>query len=107
MHLFDRICYQHGIEPRLTKVNHPWTNGQVERMNRTIKDTTVKRYYYETHEQLKEHLKFFQTAYNFARRLKMLNGLTAYEYIVKCRQNDKERFKIYPNHHTLELNTQA
>jgi transposase InsO family protein len=25
-----------GIEQRLTKANHPLTNGQVERMNRTI-----------------------------------------------------------------------
>src|SRR6516164_358259 len=25
-------------------------NGQVERMNRTIKDATVKRYFYETHD---------------------------------------------------------
>jgi transposase InsO family protein len=105
MHLFGRICRQDGIEHRLTKVNHPWTNGQVERMNRTLKEATVKRYYYETHEQLKEHLKIFLTAYNFARRLKTLNGLTPYEYIVKFWQNDKERFKIDPNHHTLGLNT--
>lgn len=42
---FDRLCDALGIEHRLTKVNHPWTNGQVERMNRTIKDATVKRYY--------------------------------------------------------------
>ena len=104
MHLFDRICCQHGIEHRLTKVNHPWTNGQVERMNRTIKEATVKRYYYETHQQLKYHLKLFLTAYNFARRLKTLNGLTPYEYIVKCWQNDEERFKIYPSHDTLGLN---
>ena len=34
-HLFDRICSTHGIEHRLTKPDHPWTNGQVERMNRT------------------------------------------------------------------------
>ncbi len=40
-HLFDRICEEHNIEHRLTKVNHPWTNGQVERMNRTIKEATV------------------------------------------------------------------
>ena len=104
MHLFDCICRQHKIEHRLTKVNHPWTNGQVERMNRTLKEATVKRYYYETHEQLKEHLKLFLTAYNFARRLKTLNGLTSYEYIVKCWQNDKERFKLNPSHHTLGLN---
>jgi len=105
MHLFDRICYQLRIEHRLTKVNHPWTNGQVERMNRTIKEAPVKRYYYETHEQLKAHLNLFLTTYNFARRLKTLKGLTAYEYIVKWWQNDKERFKINPNHHTLGLNT--
>lgn len=105
IHLFDRICRQHEIEHRLTKVNHPWTNGQVERMNRTIKEATVKRYYYETHQQLKEHLKLFLTAYNFARRLKTLSGLTPYEHIVKCWQNNKERFKINPNHYTLGLNT--
>src|SRR3984885_12928415 len=47
-HPFDRVCREHGIEHRLTKPNHPWTNGQVERMNRTIKDATVKRYHYES-----------------------------------------------------------
>jgi transposase InsO family protein len=36
-HIFDRVCSENGIEHRLTKVRHPWTNGQVERMNRTIK----------------------------------------------------------------------
>jgi len=31
-HIFDRVCTECGIEHRLTKVKHPWTNGQVERM---------------------------------------------------------------------------
>jgi transposase InsO family protein len=31
-HIFDRVCQDHEIEHRLTKVKHPWTNGQVERM---------------------------------------------------------------------------
>jgi RNA-directed DNA polymerase len=39
-HIFDRICHENGINHRLTKTNHPWTNGQVERMNRTLKDAT-------------------------------------------------------------------
>ncbi len=103
--MFDRICSQHLIEHRLTKVNHPWTNGQVERMNRTIKEATVKRYHYETHQHLKDHLQLFLTAYNFAKRLKTLKGLTAYEYISHCWQNQKERFKINPHHLTLGLNT--
>jgi transposase InsO family protein len=38
---FDRLCEALDIEHRLTKVNHPWTNGQVERMNRTIKDEAL------------------------------------------------------------------
>ena len=56
MHIFDRVCREHDIEHRLTKINHPWTNGQVERMNLTIKDATVKLYYYDNHQQLKQHL---------------------------------------------------
>jgi len=42
--MFDMRCHENGIEHRLTKIKHPWTNGQVERMNRTIKEATVKRY---------------------------------------------------------------
>ena len=48
-HSFDRICHEHGIDHRLTKTNHPWTNGQVERMNRALKDATVKKYHDQTH----------------------------------------------------------
>jgi transposase InsO family protein len=44
VHPFDQIYRATGIEHRLTKPNHPWTNGQVERMNRTIKEATVSRY---------------------------------------------------------------
>ena len=36
VHMFDILCEANGIEHRLTKPNHPWTNGQVERMNRTL-----------------------------------------------------------------------
>ncbi|GEM_PF-4423199 len=48
-HPFDRACWRHGIEHRLTKPRHPWTNGQIERMNRTIKESTVKRFHYDNH----------------------------------------------------------
>ena len=104
-HIFDRVCLEHGIEHRLTQVNHPWTNGQVERMNRTLKDVTVKKYYYQTHQHLKEHLQAFLMAYNFAKRLKTLKGLTPYEYIRKIWQQEPERFAINPDHHTLGLNS--
>jgi len=42
-HIFDRVCDEHGIKHKLTKPYHPWTNGQAERMNRTVKDATIKQ----------------------------------------------------------------
>ena len=45
-------------------------------MNRTIKDATVKRYHYDSHDQLRLLLADFIAAYNFRRRLKTLKGLT-------------------------------
>jgi hypothetical protein len=51
-------------------------DGQVERMNRTLKEATVQRYHYGTHAQLKAHVHAFLMAYNFAKRLKTLRGLT-------------------------------
>ena len=44
-------------------------------MNRTIKEATVKRFHYESHDQLRTHLADFMAAYTFARRLKTLSGL--------------------------------
>jgi transposase InsO family protein len=91
---FDMICEANGIEHRLTKPHHPWTNGQVERMNRTIKEATVKRFHYESHNQLRTHLADFMAAYNFARRLKTLHGLAPYEYIAKIWTSEPDLFIV-------------
>lgn len=104
-HPFDRACRQHGIEHRLTKLNHPWTNGQVERMNRTIKEATVQRYHYESHDQLRHHLGDFVAAYNFGRRLKTLKGLTPYEFICSRWTSEPKRFRLDPIHQMPGLNT--
>jgi transposase InsO family protein len=105
MSRFDMICEANGIEHRLTKPNHPWTNGQVERMNRTIKDATTKRYHYDDHEQLKNHLELFLDAYNHARRLKTLKGLTPAQFIWKEWQSNPELFYEEPCHLMAGLNT--
>lgn len=76
---FDMICEASGIEPTRTRSRHPWTNGQVKRMSRTIKEATVKRFHYDSHNQLRGYL----ADYNSARRLKTLNGLAPYENICK------------------------
>ena len=117
-HMFDKRCRENGIEHRFTKINHPlsamlriacrgsaWTNGQVERMNRIIKDATVKRFHYDDHDQLRQQLGDFMAAYNFGRRLKTLNGLTPYEFICKSWTSDPNRFKLNPIHQMPGLNT--
>ncbi len=104
-HMFDMRCQEHGIEHRCTKINHPWTNGQVERMNRTIKDATVKRFHYDDHRQLRSHLDDFIAAYNFSRRLKTLKGLTPYEFICQQWTSEPERSRLDPTHQMPGLNT--
>jgi transposase InsO family protein len=103
-HAFDLACAQHGIDHRLTKFNHPWTNGQVERMNRTIKDATVHRFFYATHESLRTHLATFLDAHNFAKRLKSLRGLTPFERICQLWTEQPQRFRLNPLHHMAGLN---
>jgi hypothetical protein len=74
-------------------------------MNRIIKQATVQRYHYENHGQLRQHLADFVNAYNFARRLKALKGLTPYEFICKCWINQPERFNLKPIHQMPGPNT--
>ena len=113
---FDMICegetlpaiaWSSGIEHRLTKPNHPSTNGQVERLNRTIKDAIVKRFHYDDHEQLRTHLANFMNAYNFARRLKALNGLTPYEHTCKIWKSEPDRVILNPIQQMPGLTTRS
>jgi hypothetical protein len=80
------------------------TNGQVERMNRTIKEATVRRYFYDSHDRLQGHLDLFLRAYNFAKRLKSLKRLTPYEHICKAWTEQPKRFRLDPVHHMPGLN---
>jgi len=68
-------------------------------MNRTIKDATVKRYHYVSHDELRQHLQLFVDAYNYGRRPKTLRSLTPYEFICQARTKQPERFRLNPSHH--------
>jgi transposase InsO family protein len=73
-------------------------------MNRTLKEATVRRFHYDSHNQLRRHLDDFVQAYNFARRLKTLKGLTPYELICKTWTSEPHRFTANPLHQTPGLN---
>jgi hypothetical protein len=71
----------HETFHRATNAKYPPTAGQVERMDRTTKDATVERFYYENHDQLRQQIGDFVSTYNFGRRLP---GLTPYEFICEA-----------------------
>ena len=72
-------------------------------MNRTLKEATVQRYHYGSHAQLKAHIHSFLMAYNFAKRLKSLKGLTPYENICKIWTTQPNRFRLNPHCGTEHL----
>lgn len=62
-------------------------------MNRTLKEATVRRYHHSSRQQLEVHLSAFLDAYNFAKRLKTLNGPTPYEAI--CRHGPQSQTALH------------
>jgi transposase InsO family protein len=97
-HVFDRVCREHGIEHRLTKPYHPWTNGQAERMNRAVKEATIKTFHYPDLDALQAHVLAFATAYNFAKHLKALRWRTPFQAVCDAWKADPSAFKIDPHH---------
>jgi len=99
-HIFDRVCDENGIEHKLTKPYHPWTNGQAERMNRTVKEATIKAFHYPDLKSLKAHVLAFVSAYNFAKHLKALQWKTPFEAICHAWTTTPDIFKLNPRHLT-------
>ena len=65
----------------------------------------MHRHHYASHDDLRGHIQLFLDAYNHARRLKALRGLTPYEFICQTWTREPDRFRIDPSHHTMGLNT--
>lgn len=59
----------------------PWTNGQAERIVRTIKEATVKSFHYASIIELHKHVRDWLVTYNFAKQVKALCFKTPYEAI--------------------------
>jgi len=105
---FTAACKQLGIKHKRTKVKHPWTNGQVERINGIIKQQTVKQKFYPDYQELWKDLIAWQNDYNFHRGLKSLDGLTPFEKVVEYYQSlddlqKRQRFYKPPSRVLLQV----
>ena len=100
-HSCARTGREHGVAHRLTKPAHPWTNGRVERMNRTVKEATVRCCHYQPTEELHGHQQAFLLACNHAKRLKRLRGLTPHEFVCAPWQKNPTSFTRDPTQLTL------
>lgn len=94
--LFDLICEWLEIKHRTTKVKHPWTNGQAERMIREVKENTIKIHHYRNIQEAISDLKRFQDTWNYYKRLKVLQGKTPYEACCQWFQKKPEIFLRNP-----------
>jgi len=94
IHPFDLICQRHRIQHRTIKFKHPWTNGMVERFNRTIKDQVLKKYLFSSIFEMNGRLIEFVNRYNMEKRLKSLHYKTPAQYIKEAKNISLQRIVI-------------
>lgn len=70
-HSFERVLNELNIKHRLTKVRHPWTNGSVERFQRTTLEefyqVNLRKKIYLSLDELNDDLNNFIENYNYKR----------------------------------------
>ena len=70
-HSFERLLKELNIKHRLTKIRHPWTNGSVERFQRTVLEefyqVAFRKKIYTTIEELNDDLNQYINYYNYKR----------------------------------------
>ena len=94
IHPFDKICQHHKIQHRTIKFKHPWTNGMVERFNRTLKDKVLKKYLFSSIFEMNGKLIDFVNRYNMEKRLKSLNYKTPAQYLKEAKNISIQRIVI-------------
>lgn len=82
LHPFDKVCKEHNIEHRRIKYKHPWTNGMIERFNRTIKEGVLKKITFNSIIHMKRETLEFINRYNYTKRLRSLNYKTPAQFLL-------------------------
>jgi transposase-like protein len=93
-HVFTALCQKNRINHKTTKIKHPWTNGQVERVNGILEERTIKRYQYQNHQQIYVHLKQHETHWNYFKKHKTLNLKTIPQILEEWYKKKPEIFRV-------------
>ena len=94
IHDFTAYCWSQGIDHRTTKPAHPWTNGQVERLNGILQEQTTKTFQYTSHEEIRQHLKQLEIHWNYYKRHKTLGLQTIPQELRKWYDTDPKLFRV-------------
>ncbi len=109
-----KICALLGTEPILRKVKRgrpaaPPARRPARALSHfdldDLRSDDVKRVHRDSHDQLRSHLADFMAAYNSARRLRTLGGLTPYDYICNIWTSEPDRSILDPIHQMPGLNS--
>lgn len=91
VHPFDKICIQNKIQHRTIKFRHPWTNGMVERFNRTLMGKVLDRQMFCSIFEMEGKLIEFVNKYNLKKRLKSINYKSPAVYL-----KENHNFNLQP-----------
>jgi transposase InsO family protein len=103
-HIVDRVCRESGIEGKLSWPYHPWTHGQAERRDRTVKkapsrsDGAVTAFHHPDLDSLEADALASVAACNSAKHPKRLRWRTPFRAVCDAWTRDPTPFRIDPRH---------
>ena len=94
--IFDRVCAGNGIEHKRGKPCHPWTNGQTERRERTVKDATFNTSPYRSLEGPKADVIASVSARDLAKHLEAPGWKTHFDAVCHAGAVTPGIFQLIP-----------
>lgn len=85
-----------GLEHRLTKVKHPWTNGLAENTVKQIKTNTTKRHDLPDYVRAEECIRAYVVYHNYRKRHRALGWRTGYDTVCSWYGKQPDIFKRDP-----------
>lgn len=82
-HAFMKICKEHAINQKFTRVKRPQTNGKAERVIRTLMEMWQNKTVFKSSAHRKNELVRFVNYYNTVKPHKGINGLTPMEKLIE------------------------